>query len=229
MDDLANRASSEDIIDVGLGDDFDTEFEPFSRLRPDGVPLRIGVDQDRSTVAISPSTPAVRSWLGRDSAMAEQADAHELALALDRTGDLYAVQMAFGDFEMRPSLFDTERGAGFGIDDIVITEPFTALGVGWSGIGDTQRTSIAYVFESDDAAFASALAIETLFQPDTAFFEDSGSATDQTMGSVFELDEITTAGRTVTVTGTASRSRPRPLPQVGQALSVTAITGRPAS
>ncbi|GEM_PF-2187309 len=126
MSELANRAPSEGIIDVGSGDDFDTEFEPFLQLRPDGVPLRVGVDQDRSTVAISPSTPAVRSWLSRGSAMAEQANAHELALALDRTGDLYAVEMTFGDFQMRPSLFDT------------------------------QRTSIVYVFESDDAASTSA-------------------------------------------------------------------------
>jgi hypothetical protein len=60
-------------------------------------------------------------------------------------------------------------------------------------------------------------------------FGDSGAARPLDQGMRVERLPSVLDGVRQRPNGSAGKGRPRPLPQVGQALSVTAITGRPAS
>lgn len=206
---LAERAGDDAVYEIGTGDDFESDFADTSPVRPIGVPLRVAVDAARSITAVSQSTPGAAAWLnGSEGSMADQPAGGELAAALDRTGDIYAFEASFGDFSM-PQRFSDDPDLltdqiGFEIDDFVITEGFTALGVGWSGIGDTQRTSIVYVFDSPEAADASVDAIAGLYAPEADFVDGGVAGEASTMSSVFVVDTVSASGSAVTVVGRAA-------------------------
>jgi hypothetical protein len=204
MSSLTERAGTDAVVDIGSGPDLEPNFAETSTLRPSGVPVHIGVDPARAIVAVAESTTAVGSWLDReDATVADDAVANALASALDQTGDVYSFQAYFADFAVE-TWFDgpIPDALGFTIDDLVITETFEALGVGWSGIADTQRTSIVYVFDSADAAAASVEPITQLFAPDAPFVDTDGVAV--SMDSLIEVDSVTSSGTAVTVVGRAA-------------------------
>ena len=203
---IAERAGADAIVDIGSGPDFEPNFDDTSTLRLTGVPLHIGVNPARSTVAVAQSTTAVRSWLDREGAkVADDPIANALASALDQTGDIYAFEASFADFSVERWFEDGIPDAlGFTVDDVAITETFRALGIGWSGVEDTQQTSVVYVFDSAEAAAASVESIAQLYAPDARFIDADGTGVVPSVGSIIEVDTVTSSGTTVTLLGRAA-------------------------
>jgi hypothetical protein len=201
---IMERAGADAIVDIGSGPDFEPNFDDTSTLRLSGVPLHIGVNPARSTVAVAQSTTAVRSWLDREGAkVADDPIANALASALDQTGDIYAFEASFADFSVERWFEDGIPDAlGFTVDDVAITETFRALGVGWSGVEDTRQTSVVYVFDSAEAASVESIA--QLYAPDARFIDADGTGVVPSVGSIIEVDTVTSSGTTVTVSGRAA-------------------------
>ncbi|MFT5978971.1 MAG: hypothetical protein ACI9AO_001825 [Ilumatobacter sp.] len=202
---LAAEAGPDRIIDVGDGPD--GEPNPTGPLFI-GVPLRIGVDEQRSMISVSRSTPFVAAWLDADSpTLADEPDLAAAAAVLDRDEALYATRFDYfnrdlADFGPGSRLRDRPE------TDFLIVEEFTTIALGWSGVGQDQRTTIAYVFADETAASASVEPIATLFAqdanvPDRELTELGGLAGVTTVGEVFVLDDVEAVGRTVVVSGHA--------------------------
>lgn len=198
---LAENAGADSIVDIGQGADGRSNVDDRTVFRPIGRPLRVGIDESRSMVAVSKSTPFVTAWLETDgSTMADVSDLAAAAAVLDRDAELYAAQ--FEIFNRDLDDFDPEITEDRSASDLPIVEEFTTMALGSSGIAETHRTTIVYVFADERAASASVNSIESLYAPDTDI-RAAGFDGIETVGDVFLLDEATVVGRTVAVSGRA--------------------------
>ena len=194
---LDAAAGDDSIIDLGTGADGERNIDERTMARPIGRPLRIGVDSERSMVAVSGRTPAVTSWLSGDGVMmAGDSDLSAAAAVLDTDDDLYSAE-----FTVAPRNADDESGPAWRGErpesDFPIVEAFTTMAWGRSGTGDTQRTTVVYVFADPDAADASIEPIATLYAADAPVVGDGID----TVADAFDLDAVDVVGRTVIVTG----------------------------
>ena len=202
---LTQRAGEDSIVDIGDAADGQADILDRSEFRPVGEPIRIGVDGSRSMVAVSKSTPFVTAWLDTDGpTMADVPDLAAAAAVLDRDDQLYTAQFDVfdRDVDLAPDLAGQQSAA-----DFPIVEPFTAMALGSSGVDESHRTTIVYVFADERAASASAAPIARLYAPDT---EITAIELDdiETVGDVFILDEVTVVGRSVAVAGGAGDGGP---------------------
>lgn len=196
---LTERAGDDSIIDIGEGADDQTNVADRTEFRPVGRPLRVGVDESRSMVAVSKSTPFVAAWLDTDGAsLADVSDLAAAAAVLDRDDELYAAEFDIQNrdvSDLEPEITD-ERSAS----DFPIIEEFTTMAMGFSGVDESQRTTIVYVFADERAASASVDPIERLYAPDTEVRHTDVEGV-ETVGDVFLLDDVTVIGRSVAVVG----------------------------
>ena len=198
---LAGEAGPDRIVDVGDG--------LFISQSSNGEvqPLHIGVDEQRSMISISRSTPFVTAWLDAESpTFADVPDLATAAEVLDRDEALYATRFEYFDRDLADVTGGRLRDRPE--TDFLIVEEFTTIALGWSGVGQDQRTTIAYVFADETAASASVEPIATLFAqdanvPDRELTELGGLAGVTTVGEVFVLDDVEAVGRTVVVSGHA--------------------------
>ncbi len=191
-EELTSAASDDGIVNVGAGEDGERQIDARTAVRLLGRPLRLGIDQQRSMVSVSLSTPYTLAWLNSATAtLLDEPDLAEAAAILDRDDELYtawihrydrsATRWAESD---RALLEDTERP---------ITEDFSTIAAGFSGVGDSQRTTIVYVFTDDDAAASSVEPIAALYSAETILDDDL------TVGDVLSVESVVASGRTVVV------------------------------
>ncbi len=193
---LIADAGDDQIVDIGDGDDGERRIDARTPVRPIGQPLRLGVDEQRSMISVSRSTTFTHEWL--DSATPTLADEPDLATAatvLDADGELYSVW--FESFDRSITRLDPERAP---LDDMSqpIREEFSTIAVGLSGRGDSQRTTIAYVFADASAAQASVEPLTNLYAPNAAI--ETGTTNERsTVGDLLTVDAVRAADRTVVV------------------------------
>jgi hypothetical protein len=143
---------------------------------------------ERSVAVVSTSTPPVADWNeGADETWADDDDLALLAAALDRDGDLYAASLT------TTTLTGSERDDLYrGVYGWEAPGP-AAFGIGWSGVGESQRTTAVFVY--DDAGRA-----EEPVEPLGAMF----TGTDDARGApAFDVDSIDVDGRAVILTGSS--------------------------
>ena len=139
---LAERADGDGVVRLGEGEDGDINPLARTSLRPTGRVLRLGVDDERSAVALARLTPPVLDWLAASEATwADDARLSEIAEILDADDDIYAASInVAADATVEVAL----DGAG---------PPAIAFGVAYAGVGDTQRTSFASATTCRSACF----------------------------------------------------------------------------
>lgn len=109
-------------------------------------------------ISISRSTPIVTAWLSADSqTLLDVPDLAAAAAVLDLDEELYSAKIKTIDRDVASYELDLAES------EFLIVEGFSTNGLGWSGFGDEQRTTIVYVFADDEAASASVQPIETLY------------------------------------------------------------------
>lgn len=202
---LVARAGDDGVVDVGAGADGERRIEERTNLRILGRPLRVAPDADRGIVAVARDRPSVVAWRrneGGDGTWADVAEMAAVAARLDAR-DVYAAKVAFGDFrapriDSEEMLAETMQQAGVSdLDELrrryPITEPFSAVGVGWFGAADDLRVSIAY-------AFADAAAARRSVEPIAQAFGSGGSPGGlPPLSQLFTVVEVVAAGSTVEV------------------------------
>jgi len=201
---LADEAGDDQIVDIGSGPDGQRNLDDRTPLRPIGQPLRLGIDEQRSMISISRSTPIVSAWLNPESpTLFDVPDLAAAAAALDLDEELYSAEIETIDRDIASYELDLPES------EFLIVEEFSTVGLGWSGFGDNQRTTIVYVFADEEAASASVQPIESLYALDAEVHNPNGIQLDEVdvVGDAFLVDEVTAFGRTVVVSGHANIDR----------------------
>jgi len=201
--DLVDRAGADRVIEIGTAGEGERSVGDRSDLRPLGESLRAGVADGAPAVAVSQGRPIVEAWLAPDrSTLAENGDLAEAAAVLDTDDDLYSVMFQRIDRDLSVLGEPAEEWADI---EFPITEEFTTVGVGWSGSGADQRTSIVYVFADEAAAAASVQPIERLFGPPIdGQSVAAGVPIFEAISDMFTLDDVSVVGRSVVVIGQAA-------------------------
>lgn len=181
-----DAADADGVIRLGSGEDGTFDIVNRTKLRPLGEPLRIAVDDDRGMVAVSGSTPAVLAWAGGPGASwADHPDLALVAELLDEDERVYAAAV----WLLAP-----------GSPDPVTLQELTAspraFGVAFSGSGDDQRTTWAYVFADDPDATVAGPEIRTIL--------DGAAAEGTADWQAARVDEVTVEGRAVIARGVSA-------------------------
>ena len=176
LEDLGNGIRS-----AGSGEDFETDFEGLTPARPMGVPLRLA--HEGSRVAMSPETGAVRAWLDGATTLADDAALSGVARALDDSG---AITAMLTSQENWPSSTHIDSS-------LLPSDPFTAVGIGWSVVDDESRVFIAYAFDSETAADAAVPVFERQWT-------EGAGMTGQSLSDYFTFESADTSDAVATVT-----------------------------
>lgn len=222
---LAESAGDDSIVDIGEGADHQRNVAERTVFRPIGEPLRVGIDASRSMAAVSRSTPFVEAWLETDGkSLADVPDLAAAAAVLDRDDQLHAVQFEIFNRDvddLEPEITQEPSVSDFliGATRHLISEEFTTMALGSSGIGESNRTTIVYVFADERSATASVEPIERLYARDTDI-RNADIAGAETVGDVFTLDEVTVVGRSVAVSGRAGAGGPSEIRRLLQNLTL---------
>lgn len=173
------------------GEDFTVDPSAISGLDALGRPVRLARTDDR--IAMSLGTPLAADWLDRTGpTLAEDAHIGDIAAALDDAGVLTAHLFRF-DFTAGAMLVD--ESSPLAEDAAWITEPFEAIGIGWTVAPDGEPTVVlAYATDGDPAELAE--------QVERAFVEGVSLVTAEPLVSIFGDDdpEVAVDGSVVTVT-----------------------------
>lgn len=189
----------DDIVSDREDEDFTSDLGSVNAVSRTGTPTRLARQGDRT--ALSPSTPAVRSWLGGDASLADDDALASVAEVLDGKNVVSAVLTkvdpgadpgAFGD-RMTP---EQREALAEELDDVTPQGPFDAVGIGWAVDGGTPQVHVAYRFGSASAADDAAPVLER------AFRDGSSLLTRAPWKEQMTVEETQTDGSVVTVTVT---------------------------
>jgi hypothetical protein len=211
-DAVSNAVDDEGYLKIGTGEPGERNIASRTPLRPIGEPMQLGFDAATSMVAVDRGVDGVPSWLDgpTDSILATSPDLAAIADQLDRVDGLTTFTIRVEDFSLVPSFGGPAGPTEMVTDDTaVIDRPFSAVGTGVSGIGESARIVFVYAFADEQAATAAAPSVEATFAPDNVLWTPVGDRP-WTMGSVLEFESIKTVGRTVVVTSSFPDAADRP-------------------
>jgi hypothetical protein len=178
IDGAAGRAE-DGIWSVGDGDDFDVDLEATTAARPLGGPVRMAVQDD--LLAVSRSTPPLRSWLDGDETFGDNETLMAVAEQLD-AADVYAAY-----------LIGADGGTG--------TNPYDAYGLGVSVVDDESAGVFVYHYADSDTAEGSVEAVQALF-------DGTSDQTQAPWSDVFSSWDVAAHDDTVVVTVGFTDNRP---------------------
>lgn len=177
------------VFTAGNGEDLSQDFDDTTVARPLGRPLHITIDGDH--MAVSLSTRMVEAWLAGDGRSLADDDS---LVAVAKSLDAADVVAAFLVGERNDGT-DTSAAP----DDSKVTTPagpdsYTAVGIGWSLVDGEAVMSVVYDFGEPAAA-------ANLVEPFRSIYTDGVSfVSGRPLSTFFSVDDVASAGRTVTVT-----------------------------
>ncbi len=179
------------VLSAGTGADHSSDLSAITAARPLGTPVRLAYED--GLVAASSATPAIEAWLaGPATSRADDERLTSIAAVLDDADAVAAVlvvepSFAAGGGELSPD-------AGDELVPLLPSDPFDAVGIGWS-VDDDQSAivTLAYHFASDDAATASLTAFE-------AQYEGTSLVTGAALSELVTVRSTDTAGPVAIVT-----------------------------
>lgn len=143
-DAVAEAVGDDGYLKIGTGELGERNIADRTPLRPVGEPIQIGFDADSDTVAVDRGVDVVPAWLNgsTDSLLSAAPDVAAVAEQLDRINGLASFSLSSEDFSFSGVVEDVTE-----IDEMnVIDTPFSVLGTGWSGIGESARIVYVYAF-----------------------------------------------------------------------------------
>ncbi len=191
------------VVTVGEGEDFENDFADVTNARPLGMPLRLA--QNDHLLAAGASTEEVSSWLsGPDETLADNAHLADVAAALDDVDSVSAVLVTGGSMALTDALGAMSAEQVAALEDRLapmLPEAFQAVGIGWGADGDASIITLAYAFDSEDAAEEAVPLFEELFANGTSV--QSG----QPLSDLLTLDGADRDGDVVVLTVSVPEGR----------------------
>jgi hypothetical protein len=188
---------------IGTGELGERNLAERTSLRPVGEPIQLGFDAERAKVAVDRGVDVVPAWLNgpTDSLLTAAPDVAAVAEQLDRIDGLASFSLSAEDFSFSGVVENVAR-----LDETeFIDRPFSVLGTGWSGIGESARITYVYAFADARSATDATPSVEAVFAPDSVLPTAVGDDR-LTVRSLLDVESVETIGRTVVVTAKPQRT-----------------------
>ncbi|KQZ66804.1 hypothetical protein [Nocardioides sp. Root151] len=206
--DFDDDTLSSDLTEVGdgvvtdvEGEDFENHLDAVNAANRLGVPTRLARQEDR--IALSPSTPAVESWLEGGDSLADDDSLAAVADALDDEGAISAVLTRVeGGADPASAVLGSQaspeqlEALNEQLEGSVPEDPFDAVGIGWSVDDGEAEVHVAYHFDSTDAARDGAEVLEKTYR------EGTSSVSRTPYSDYLDVEDVDADGPVVTVTVT---------------------------
>lgn len=144
---LAGLPETRGISSAGTGPDLTGDLQQASPVRPQGIPLRMAVDDE--WLIASPLTPVVKDWRnGSQRTLADDPVLRDLAAVLDEAGAVSAMitpAKSLGQAAPPQAVLDRIREQGIGFAE------FDTYAIGWTVEGHQPRFVVAYHTTGDTA------------------------------------------------------------------------------
>ena len=152
------------IFTAGKGEDFSIHPAGRTPARPLGRPLHMSISGDR--MAVSSSTPMTQAWIsGTGPTLADDESLAIVAAALD-DADVVSAFLVRAPFELDDMHLPPE--AVEQIAESVVLAPFNTVGIGWAAEDGQPVVTIAYAFQTDEAAAAMVDPLTSLYAEGTS-------------------------------------------------------------
>ena len=202
-DAVAAAVDDDGYAKIGTGQLGERNLAERTPLRPVGEPIQLGFDAASDTVAVDRGVDVVPAWLdgSTDSLLTAAPDVAAVAEQLDRIDGLASFSLSAEDFSFSGVVENVDW-----LDETeFIDRPFSVLGTGWSGIGESARITYVYAFADERSAADATPSVEAVFAPDSVVPTAAGDDR-LTVRSFLEVESIETVGRTVVVTAKPQRT-----------------------
>lgn len=191
------------VVTAGEGEDLESDLAEVTNARPLGMPLRLA--QNDHLIAAGGSTEEVSSWLaGPDQTLADDAHLAGVAAALDDADSVSAVLVTGASMGLTDALGGVSADQLAAVEDRLapmLPEAFQAVGIGWGAEDGASVITLAYSFDSEDAAESAAPLFEELFANGTSV--QSG----QPFSDLLTLDDADRDGQVVVLTVSVPEGR----------------------
>lgn len=192
---------TEGVVTAGAGDELSIDLEDRTPARPLGVPVRMA-QQDGRIVA-TPVTEHAEAWLsGPDETLADHALLAPIADVLDDADVYSAAVMSGHSMELDHESWSAEQREQVldRVGDAIPAGPFSAVGVGWGIEEDHPVVTIAYLFDSPEAAAGAVAAFESVPQAESVVHG-------QPMASLITMHSVTAIESMVVVTASPAQDQ----------------------
>lgn len=191
------------VVTAGEGEDLESNLTELTNARPLGIPLRLA--QNDHLIAAGPSTAEISSWLaGPDETLGDDPHLAGVAAALDDADSVSAVLVTGASMALTDALGAMSAEQVAALEDRLapmLPEAFQAVGVGWGADDGASIITLAYSFDSEDAAEKSVPLFEELFANGTSL------QAAQPLSDLLTLDDAGRNGEVVVLTVSVPEGR----------------------